>query len=276
MEWGLAKSRNTMTARIGEMATLENVVEITERLGLGKVTEPSPQLYIGNHGATLKSLTSAYSSLATGGHRFTPFVIEKIENSSGELVFAREPNSYVVMTGGAAWCVTTMLEKVLSPMGTGAQARSLGYKGKAAGKTGTTDDYKDAWFVGYHRRMTCGVWVGLDQPETIAAKAYGSKMALPIWVDAMKAAERLGCPDESPRPDVELERVTLCSASGRVAGGACGGHTVTTEMPVDILRTEPCSVHGGRSGWSRRKSSSGGSSGSSPGVWGTIRRWFGG
>jgi len=72
--------------------------------------------------------------------------------------------------------------------GTAASARSLGWTKPAAGKTGTTNDYHDAWFVGYTKSLTCGVWVGLDQPQTIIAKGYGAALALPIWIDVMNAA----------------------------------------------------------------------------------------
>ena len=133
-------------------------------------------------------------------------MIDHVENKEGDVVFRNEPMGYPAMAPGAAWCVTRMLENVFGPGGTAARARSLGFKAPAAGKTGTTDDFKDAWFVGFTRRLTCGVWVGLDQPERITGQAYGGRMALPVWVEIMKAAEPLGyASGASPAPDVPVE-----------------------------------------------------------------------
>ena len=220
-EYGLYKSRNTMTVRVGGIAGVEHVAELAERAGLGHVSEPSPQLFIGNLGTTLSELTSAFTAFPNGGLRCRPFVIDRIENREGDVVFRSDMQNYRVLTPGASWCVTQALKKVLSPSGTGASARSFGFKSPAAGKTGTTDDFKDAWFVGYDRRLTCGVWVGMDQPERIAYQGYGSRMALPVWVDVMKAADQLGYAGGDPTPDVPLSRVELCVRSGQPATASC-------------------------------------------------------
>ena len=91
--------------------------------------------------------------------------------------------------------------------GTAASARSLGFKLPAAGKTGTTNDYKDAWFVGFTSSLTCGVWVGFDQPATISSQGYGSALALPIWTQVMsKASDRY--PAQPFRAPVETEQAT--------------------------------------------------------------------
>jgi membrane peptidoglycan carboxypeptidase len=274
--FGLAKSRNTMTARVGEMAGWDAVAAMTERLGLGEPKEKSPQLYIGNHGATLKALASAYSCLPTGGRRFTPFVIERVVTAEGDILYARDPASYQAMSPGAAWCVTSMLQAVMASGGTGASARTLGYKSPSAGKTGTTDDFKDAWFCGYNRRLTCGVWVGLDQPERIMGQGYGSRLALPIWADVMLKAEKIGCPAESPLPDVPTETLPMCRLSGFPATRACmeADTSVETTMPTDLIRPEGCPQHTGASRRPVRGGPSPGPNGN--GFWGGVRRLFGG
>ena len=127
-EIGLAKSRNTMTIRVGVRAGLEHVMELVERVGLGKDPKPTPQLFIGNHDTTLHKLTSAFTCFPNAGQRFRPFLIERIENKEGDVIFRNAPQSYPVMAPGAAWCVTKMMEKVLSPAGTAASARAQGYK----------------------------------------------------------------------------------------------------------------------------------------------------
>lgn len=283
---GLARSRNTMTVRVGERAGLDHVAELTARLGLGTVSQPSPQLYIGNHDATLHALTSAYTTLPNQGEKLRPYLLDHVENREGDVVFRNEPMGYPAMAPGAAWCVTRMLEKVFAPGGTAARARTLGFKSPAAGKTGTTDDFKDAWFVGFTRRLTCGVWVGLDQPERITGQAYGGRMALPVWVDVMKKAEDLGyAPGESPAPDVAVEKIVVCARSGQAATRACqsAGAAVTEELPVDLIDhfvTGPCPTHGAGDALSRsgrpRASASDGQGPSSPaqGLWQRLRSLF--
>jgi membrane carboxypeptidase/penicillin-binding protein len=189
------------------------------------------------------------------------------------VVFRNEPMGYPATAPGAAWCVTRMLEKVFAPGGTAARARTLGFKSPAAGKTGTTDDFKDAWFVGFTRRLTCGVWVGLDQPERITGQAYGGRMALPVWVEIMKQAEVLGyAPGESPAPDVAVEKLAVCTRSGQAATGAC--------QAAGAAVTGPCPVHGAgdslaRSGRSRGRSPDGqGAPPPGPGLWQRLRSIF--
>src|ERR1700743_1835476 len=108
-----------------------------------------------------------------------------------------------------------LMEQVLT-RGTAASARSLGFKLPGGGKTGTTNDYKDAWFVGYSQAVTCGVWMGCDKPETIMDAAYGAKLSLPVWVDVMKKTVALDYKADPP-PEMPLTRVKLCRTSSLLA-----------------------------------------------------------
>ncbi|MFN0129353.1 MAG: transglycosylase domain-containing protein [Verrucomicrobiales bacterium] len=284
-EIGLARSRNTMTVRVGERAGLDRIVELADRLALGPVTHPSPQLFIGNHEATLHALTSAYTAFPNAGEKLRPYLIDRVENRAGDVVFRNEPMGYSAMAPGATWCVTRMLEAVFAPGGTAARARSLGYRSAAAGKTGTTDNFKDAWFVGFTKRLTCGVWVGLDQPDRITGQAYGGRMALPVWVAVMRQAENLGyAPGPSPAPDVSVEKAALCRVSGLAATSECqsAGTAVTDDVPIDLLDhfvTGPCLDHGaGRpfagSGPTRRPRDDDPPSSSGPGLWQRLKSLF--
>jgi membrane carboxypeptidase/penicillin-binding protein len=107
--------------------------------------------------------------------------------------------------------MTSMLGDVID-RGTASAARRAGIGFDAGGKTGTTDDFKDAWFVGFSSSIVVGVWVGFDQPKTIAAEAYGSRYALPIWTDFMRQAARVRRPEEFERPS-GLREQTLCRVS---------------------------------------------------------------
>ena len=130
--------------------------------------------------------------------------------------------------------------------GTAATTRSLGFKLPAAGKTGTTNDYKDAWFVGYTTALTCGVWVGFDQPQTIMSRGYGSALALPVWTGTMvKASQRY--PARPFQPTMPLARATVCANSNQLATNEClaagAGYEIT--LPVDKVPTAACQIHGG-------------------------------
>ena len=130
--------------------------------------------------------------------------------------------------------------------GTAASSRSLGFKLPAAGKTGTTNDFKDAWFLGFTSSMTCGVWVGFDRPTTIIPHGYGSALALPVWTQVMnKAAQRY--PAEPLQPTVALQHATVCSISNAIATSGCvaAGTAYDIDLPVNEMPRGVCQVHGG-------------------------------
>ena len=130
--------------------------------------------------------------------------------------------------------------------GTAASARSLGFKLPAAGKTGTTNDFKDAWFVGFTTSLTCGVWVGFDQPTTIIPRGYGSALALPVWTQVMmKASDHY--PAGRLKAPVAVQEATVCSISNAIATSGCSaaGTAYEIDLPVDKIPRGICKVHGG-------------------------------
>src|SRR5437763_9583908 len=138
-----------------------------------------------------------------------------------------------------------LMQEVLTE-GTAASSRSLGFKLPAAGKTGTTNDYKDAWFLGYTSALTCGVWVGFDQPTTIISRGYGAALALPVWVQVMnKSAARY--PAKAFEPTMPMARVTVCATSTALATTGCQITATADEivLPADKVPTQTCPVHGG-------------------------------
>jgi len=191
-EEGLIHSRNTMTVRVGNRAGFENVAQFAARAGLPEIPL-SAQSYIGNFGATPKDVTVAYTVLANGGVLRQGYVIERIDSADGEIIFRAAHNTVPVFDRRVCTTTTGIMSEILE-RGTAASSRALGWTKPAAGKTGTTDGYHDAWFVGYTSSLTCGVWVGLDKPATIVPKGYGAALALPVWVDVMKRAS----PDKYP------------------------------------------------------------------------------
>ena len=149
----------------------------------------------------------------------------------GKVIYQAHPNQKQAMSPAIAWMIAQTARGVIE-RGTAASAKSLGLTRYAAGKTGTTDDYKDAWFVGFTNSLTCGVWVGFDQPQPIQERGYGATLALPIWVKTMEKASRQKYPDGPFAAPEPLVSVRLCSVSNRLATNAC--------PPPEILTRSRC------------------------------------
>ncbi|MGC1479855.1 MAG: penicillin-binding transpeptidase domain-containing protein, partial [Chthoniobacterales bacterium] len=185
---------NTSTVRVALRAGINNVVNTLLRAGLGQDIPAFPSVALGAFETTLKDLTSAYTAFSNGGQRLHPTIITEVRNASGRIVFKSTEARLRFLTPEATRTTDAILADVVT-RGTAGSARRLGLTRRAAGKTGTTDESRDAWFIGYVRSLTCGVWVGLDQPKSIMPGGYGSTLALPIWVDFMESAPPARYPD---------------------------------------------------------------------------------
>ena len=245
VSYGLIHSRNTMSVRIGQIAGLDEVQKIAMTLGLGQTIPHGPAIYIGSFETDLKDLTAAYTAFPNAGLRKQAYIIERIDDADHNPIYRAAHVTVPALDPGAAWMTSQLMEQVLIS-GTAASARSLGFKLPAAGKTGTTNDYKDAWFVGYTNAITCGVWVGFDQPQTIMARGYGAALALPIWTQVMtKAAQRY--PARALEPTMPQARVAVCSISNHLATTGCNAAATSYEitLPDDKVPTVACEIHGG-------------------------------
>jgi penicillin-binding protein 1A len=183
---GLIQSRNTMSVRVGLATGLGTVASIMEKLGLAEDVPRYPSICLGSFESTLRNVTVAYSALATGGSRLHPHLIEQVTDAEGKVLFRATRDRVPVLDRNAARATTAILTEVFT-RGTASRAASLGLRKPAAGKTGTTDRFVDAWFLGYTEGLTCGVWVGFDRPKTIMRGGYGAELALPIWVDVIQS-----------------------------------------------------------------------------------------
>ncbi len=183
---GLIRSRNTMSVRVGLKTGLGTLSSVMQHLGLAENIPRYPSICLGSFESTLRNLTVAYTALATGGSRLHPHLIEKVTEAEGNVLFRATHSRVSVLDPAATRTTTAILTEVLT-RGTAARASELGLRKPAAGKTGTTDHFFDAWFLGYTQGLTCGVWVGFDRPKTIMHGGYGAELALPIWVDVMQS-----------------------------------------------------------------------------------------
>ena len=243
--YGLIHSRNTMSVRVGQFAGSDAVQKVAATLNLGQNIPAGPATYIGSFETNLRDLTAAYAVFPNGGVRKQAYIIERIDDQQHKPIYLAAHISTPALDPSAAWMTSQLMEEVLTS-GTAASARSLGFKLPAAGKTGTTNDYKDAWFLGYTSTLTCGVWVGFDQPTTIVSRGYGAALALPIWTQVMnKAAQHY--PAQPLQPTMPIQRAMVCSISNQLATTGCqaAGTAYDIDMPADKVPAAACQVHGG-------------------------------
>lgn len=278
VSYGLIHSRNTMSVRVGEIAGLDDVQKVATTIGLGENIPHGPAIFIGSFESNLKDLTAAYTIFPNGGVRKQAYIIERIDDEDHTPIYRAAHVSVPALDPSATWMTSQLMEQVLTN-GTASSARSLGFKLPAAGKTGTTNDYKDAWFLGYTTALTCGVWVGFDQPTTIIPRGYGAALALPVWTQVMtKAAGRY--PAEDLQPTMPLARATVCAISNHLATTGCNaaGTAYEVTVPEDKIPQTVCEVHGGtQTEFAERLQDVGRKAGTFPNrVLQSFRRFFGG
>jgi membrane carboxypeptidase/penicillin-binding protein len=213
-------------------------------MGLGDQPEV-PSLALGSGEVTLQTLTAAYAAFANQGRVPRPLLIRRVEDRNGQVLYAAEDSSKPAISAATAYLMADMLAGVVDA-GTGARARQLGFTLPAGGKTGTTNDFKDAWFVGFTPRLIAGVWVGFDEPRTILPNAFASNVAVPVWASFMKAATR-GDKAEWIEAPASIVTAHICEESGRLATEACErGHVYTEFFAEGTQPTTFCDIHGPR------------------------------
>jgi len=181
----LAHSRNVATVRLLERVGVKNAIEMAKKLGITSPLTYDLSLALGSSSLNLSELVSAYGVFANQGVRAAPFSILLITDSTGQPLESYEASSQQVISKETAYLVTNMMEDVIQ-RGTGWRAKVLGRQ--LAGKTGTTNDFTDAWFVGFSPNLVSGVWVGFDDQRSLGDREAGATAALPIWVDYMRQA----------------------------------------------------------------------------------------
>jgi len=181
----LAQSRNIPALRLADRLTIKTVIDYAHRFGITSNIPAYLPVALGSAEITLLEQTNAYSVFPNDGVRISPRYITKVTDYEGRVLEEDYPDVKDAVSARTARIMTSMLEGVVQH-GTGMAAASM--KLPLAGKTGTTNDFTDAWFVGFSPSTTCGVWVGYDEKKSLGAKETGARAALPIWMEFMKAA----------------------------------------------------------------------------------------
>jgi len=225
----LRNSRNLATIRVGRDAGFERVKDLAQRAGIGTPIPGFPSVYIGAAAVYPIDLISAYATFGNGGYRVEPRYVTRVEDHQGKLLWQPPAPTNRTVDPAVGWILTDMMREVVD-RGTGYGVRDPGIGGISydipiAGKTGTTNSATDVWFVGYTPELLTGVWLGLDNPQTILGGATGGTLAVPVWARIMrKAYETRPPPPAWPRPrSVVARRVS----GGRVLTADCpyGGGT---------------------------------------------------
>jgi membrane carboxypeptidase/penicillin-binding protein len=205
----------------------------SKKLGIGAPIQPYPALALGSFEATPYEMATAYNVLANRGLKVEPVTITRVTDDRDRVLEQHNaPLPERVVHEESAYLVTDMLRSVLNE-GTAAGARSAGFRSDAAGKTGTTNDYRDAWFCGFTPDLLAVVWVGFDDNTPVGLS--GTRAALPIWVEFMKAAESGTKPAAFPSPPEGVVFVTIDRETGLLAGPRCA----TTRVEAFVAGSEP-------------------------------------
>jgi penicillin-binding protein 1B len=255
----LEQSLNVPTVRLAQELGAPAIVETAQRLGITSPLQEVPSLPLGTSEVTLLEITGAYAALAAGGEARVPTFVRAVEGGTGEAVRLADgveamrpegvsvPHLFTGMEAAPVFVTTSLLRGVIDD-GTGRGARSAGVRGPVAGKTGTTDGYRDAWFVGYSRSRTAGVWVGFDREGRLGLS--GSQAALPMWSSLMRSILRTRGDGPFPEPE-DVVTLEVDPETGLRATDRCP----RTREEVFVAGTEPreeCRHGGGLFGWIKR------------------------
>ena len=237
----LAMSMNVATVKVAEMVGYPRVAEVwSKKMGIGAPIQPYPALALGSFEATPFELATAYNVLANDGLKVEPVTLLRVADEKGRVLEQhRAAVPERVVRQESAFLVVDMLRSVLNE-GTAAGARGMGFTADAAGKTGTTNDYRDAWFAGFTPDLLCVVWVGFDDNTPVGLS--GTRAALPIWVDFMKAALGGRKPTPFPAPPEGIVFVDIDKETGLLAGPGCP-KTRTEAFVAGTEPREPCGAH---------------------------------
>ena len=238
----LIESNNRAAALLQQQIGSRPVLRLASDVGLRDLPDV-PSLSLGTGLVTPLDLTAAFAAFPNGGSAVRPRALTRVVDADGGVAFDNPARQDRVISPEVAYQMVSMLQDVVN-RGTGSPARSAyGVRFPAGGKTGTTDDFKDAWFVGFTTSTVAGVWVGEDQPDTIGREGYGARYALPIWSDFIKAAARIRGAREFT-PPANLHDELLCSESYQKPVEGCPTYTEYFKEGDDVP-SRLCTLHKG-------------------------------
>lgn len=241
----LKTSRNLVSARLILKITPQEAIFYAKRMGITTPMDPVPSIAVGSEEVRLIEIVSAFSTFPNKGIHIPYRMIHKIVDRYGKVL---EENLAVqkeeVLSAQTAYIMVSMMQGILDPGGTGQRARWMGFTRPAGGKTGTTDNFCDNWFIGYTPQITAGTWVGFDDKTSLGRSQDGAQNAVPIWTEFMMSAH-----DSLPIMDFEepegIVHADVCLESGELATDRC----IEVRNEIFIEGTQPtttCRLHPSR------------------------------
>jgi penicillin-binding protein 1A len=240
LRYALQKSLNIPTIKVQEEIGTPDVIQTARTAGIHTPIPEFRSIALGTAEVTLQDLCYAYAVFANNGIRVEPYFVTRIEDQSGNVIRDYHPSPREVLDPAPVAILTNMMQSVVDH-GTGADSRTQGFTLPAAGKTGTTDDYSDAWFIGFTPKTVAGVWVGYDKPRTIGGGMSGTRAALPLWTSIMKVVTAGDEPRNFELPEGVVTR-NICPDTGLPASPRCPV-TVPELFLADHVPTERCPLH---------------------------------
>jgi penicillin-binding protein 1A len=238
----LEHSLNASAAKLQQMVGGQNVIDVAHRLGVKEPLGNYSSMALGSFELPMIELASAYSGIANQGQVAEPFFISRVRDAEGKVLLEARPKVHQALKEDVAYLMTYVMEGVIQ-RGTGAPAASL--PGHLAGKTGTTDRYTDAWFIGFTPRITCAVWAGRELKEPIGPRMSGAEAALPTWIRFMKPY--LESLSESVRQEdfpvsAGVTMLPVDRNTGLRATPLCGDAVILESVPTGRIPQE-CDAH---------------------------------
>jgi penicillin-binding protein 1A len=237
MRRGLYTSRNIIAIKTGMELGPQAIIDEARRFGITSPIPPYPSIYIGSADVVPMELIAGYSAFATLGQRAVPFAIARVENQHGDVLWEPEEMRVPVLSPEEAYLMVSMMKDV-NVRGTAAGAvAGAGFEIPSGGKTGTTNDGTDVWYVGYTPDLVAGVWMGFDKPQKIKANAQGGELAAPAWTSFMtEVYRRKPHPGDWPMPSGIVTR-EIVAGTNMLYSPECVGMPVATDL--FIAGTEP-------------------------------------
>ncbi len=238
MRRGLYQSRNIVAIKVGMELGEQSVIDMARKFGITTPIPPYPSIHIGAADVYPIEMIAAYSAFATLGTRSSATSIVRVENAKGEVLWEPTPMRAPVMSPEEAWLMVSMMKDVVQ-RGTAAGSVGSQFRLPAGGKTGTTNDGADVWYIGYTSDLVAGAWMGFDRPQKIKSNAQGGQLAAPAWTSFMNEVyRRKPSPPDWPRPEGIVVR-QIDPVSGMLAGPACSG-AVSEFFIAGTDPTQPC------------------------------------
>ncbi len=237
----LTHSRNVVTVKLLDKIGVNNVIKTARLMGIKSPLKPFLTLALGASEVNLLELVSAYGAFPNRGIRVEPYSIMRVEDSNGRILEDKTPLREEALDEATASIMCNVLQNVVNH-GTGYTARRMGFKPPAGGKTGTTNDFTDGWFLGFTSEYVAGVWIGLDSHNSMGRGVTGGRVACPIWTKLMLKLYQDHTPPNFTSPD-SVESVDFCKLSGLLANDACGKYRTTGAFAIGTAPTQHCDLH---------------------------------